>query len=1819
MRGDNVEIFSNLTRCAHADCADTNLFLANDYRDAVTNRTAATNTTQSFLKDEFETLVGALSTFSSPIETITILLGTAVSHETIDNAHSIYLSDICTTEVNYFVLKAASQFNSLFERAASEMSNLLPPGCESVELCLSTFSSDAAKGNSARYHGEPLLLKWPNTGQTIVISISALSQMRRRKEEKGNASFSRTLYLAKCCTDSIDHSRWETDKVTHNLNPSGKLPKFSGLLCRNISNFDAELYLVSLRELQSMDPQQRLLLDIVGESLGVNLINFNNEHCATKTIRSPGTSVVLGISWVDFQNVSTCKQIEDRYCAHSATGMSLSVGAGRIAYTYNFSGMACTIDTACSSSLVALCVGADSVRLQNSDCTVIGTVNLILSPEISLHFHAAQMLCDDGRCKTFDYRADGYVRSEACNLIICSNMQTMSIREMLEVQCRGIKVILQAAKVNQDGRSNGLTAPNGMCQKSLFACVIHQSFTAVQMIDLCKVHTHGTGTALGDPIETSSVFMAVYGILGLQSCPTICFSAIKSSIGHSEASSGADSFSQAVNQMAASTAHGISHLTCLNCHVEDTVKAQAGHAQFNKSHMTATLPSHYSNKITIAVVNSFAFQGTNSMANITSESNWCEPKIYYHYAKQIVYQALAVQLQTGFKPDCSIFDGCFHLSASFKLSPMLAEMFDHGVHGHAILPGTAHVEFSRAAITQVKSARPIGETGMCSVVFAAPLALDGAGLVQCRVDHFGRFQLMALSARGRQRARSGLRSSGSAALIQNTFAFGIKDGVDRHSMTSRLVLHGVRAPEHKRRAVDTPLGPHVKSTNMSLVSLSRIHQKNHERSDSGTIFEKSPAMLDANIHQGVATMNMMDENKNDHCNSAAKCSRHTAKVPAAIKAAAAKGQERQYTSTWSAVSAEATESYCQQMTISNHRLWSSSRAASVSADINGLESRTMRQPDLRLGFKHPPVKCQSRETSLTRTLYFSEWQSRGGLAHLSDATVGVVPYLEVRTDSRPKNATRGLTHLKTLCTSSLSGHNNPDSSIAMSTMSVPQQSAAGLIELLQGARGASQAMQNHGIHIQTCNGTSTARFEGCMPVDVRAGALSQGALGIMRSSMQEGGLRGDMSFSDSDARECTRSPLRDPGFAVDRLGVRHGGAVLTERLLASSATTNKTQSCDGLSGADRAMISVSGHSTSRGRHQCIVTGGLGGLGGLASAWLFQSGSRTLRLTGRSGRTPMKPHGISSLRLGHLRCVRSDVGCSEDVKCGFGRNTKRAILDPLVLGLVHSGGALFDAPTSRHCLRSMRGVWAGKASGAGRLLRNDVSCADATRWQSHFSSVAALLGSPAQCMYSAANAFLDATSECMRRQGRVGSTIQWGAWAASGMATKSAQTLSRTVRAAAGAIAPESGLAALGLLVECSCTYPKSVAGVSPIGLGALASTSVGVDAASRIREYRAILPIDRADWSIDACKVAPDNTKMIERALSMKYDNFVTNKPTFVSDAKPANIHSTSLPIPSAHLVHRDICHLVAGAIKGVAGRSVHEDAPLMEEGLDSLSAVELGNALQDAVGIPMPATLVFDYPSATAIVAYIQNATDEAARDVDALDDTRQATWGQRCESVENNGIIRSDDEHLVFFRKLLVSNTAESLDSEVDDPLATALVQSALETRDRVSDSLAANVGSSLCTAVSLIERIVYVTSPTCRSAEDRIQYSSAEDACGLLPAGRFEYDTLDTTSPASFVPRLASVIEDVELFEANVFRISEAEMDAMDPQQRCLLEAVLESNALSEGDADSTRAEIAHRNKAHFGVFVGASQQTSYCAIKNMHSNTTSETPAQDHTQV
>ena len=212
--------------------------------------------------------------------------------------------------------------------------------------------------------------------------------------------------------------------------------------------------------------------------------------------------------------------------------------------------------------------------------------------------------------------------------------------------------------------------------------------------------------------------------------------------------------------------------------------------------------------------------------------------------------------------------------------------------------------------------------------------------------------------------------------------------------------------------------------------------------------------------------------------------------------------------------------------------------------------------------------------------------------------------------------------------------------------------------------------------------------------------------------------------------------------------------------------------------------------------------------------------------------------------------------------------------------------------------------------------NDTASADATKWQSQFSSVAALIGSPAQCMYSAANAFLDAASECMRRQGRPGSTIQWGAWAASGMATKSAQTLSRTVTAGIGAVAPESGLAALGMLLDCSCisiseaslAYRQSAPALLPRYHSAWTPLRACVD----------IVPYGRpklAQWSTITGNTDRDgNIKEVPHSVSC--DHAAKNNTKLIKSLMPNDTDGRSSIIPSPKLVRRDILQLVSDAIR---------------------------------------------------------------------------------------------------------------------------------------------------------------------------------------------------------------------------------------------------------------------------------------------------------------
>ena len=267
-----------------------------------------------------------------------------------------------------------------------------------------------------------------------------------------------------------------------------------------------------------MDPQQRLLLEVTWEAL-------ENAAIDPKTLKGSQTGVYLGICTNDYATLQMKYQSEADITAYMGTGNAASVAAGRVAYTLGAEGPAISVDTACSSSLVAVHLACQGLRNGESDCAIVGGINLILTPEATINFSKAHMMASDGYCKTFDAAADGYVRGEGCGIII--------LKRLADANRDGdpILALIKGSAINQDGASSGLTVPNGSAQESVMLKALHQAQLTADDIDY--VEAHGTGTSLGDPIETR----AIGEVLGNRQKPLL-ISSVKTYIGHLEASAG---------------------------------------------------------------------------------------------------------------------------------------------------------------------------------------------------------------------------------------------------------------------------------------------------------------------------------------------------------------------------------------------------------------------------------------------------------------------------------------------------------------------------------------------------------------------------------------------------------------------------------------------------------------------------------------------------------------------------------------------------------------------------------------------------------------------------------------------------------------------------------------------------------------------------------------------------------------------------------------------------------------------------------------------------------------------------------------------------------------------------------------------------------------------------------------------------------------------------------------------------------------------------------------------------------------------------------
>jgi len=292
-----------------------------------------------------------------------------------------------------------------------------------------------------------------------------------------------------------------------------------------VDRFDAGFFNISPAEAELMDPQQRLLLELSWHCI---------EDAGYDASRLAGTDtgVFVGASGSDY------KTLQDKYRVeldpHSAVATSTSVIPNRISYFFDFCGPSVQVDTACSSSLVALDQAMRSLRNQECSQALVGAVNLICEPSNTVCYQRAGMLAQDGRCKTFDARANGYVRGEGAVVFLLK-----PLKKAVADKDHVYGVLLGSA-VNHGGRTAGLTAPSPHKQAELLC----KAFRAADVTpsEVGYIEAHGTGTSLGDPVETQGLVTAFETMArgtGATSRGRCAVGSVKTNIGHLEAAAGA--------------------------------------------------------------------------------------------------------------------------------------------------------------------------------------------------------------------------------------------------------------------------------------------------------------------------------------------------------------------------------------------------------------------------------------------------------------------------------------------------------------------------------------------------------------------------------------------------------------------------------------------------------------------------------------------------------------------------------------------------------------------------------------------------------------------------------------------------------------------------------------------------------------------------------------------------------------------------------------------------------------------------------------------------------------------------------------------------------------------------------------------------------------------------------------------------------------------------------------------------------------------------------------------------------------------------------
>ncbi|MFT5913902.1 MAG: acyl transferase domain-containing protein [Bacteroidia bacterium] len=358
--------------------------------------------------------------------------------------------------------------------------------------------------------------------KTLEEPIAVVGMSCRFPKSNNPEEFWEFMIAGKDAVSEVPKSRWNmADYYDPDPKAEGKTnTKYGAFLEGDIDDFDPFFFDISPREAIEMNPSQKVILEIVWEAL-------QNAGIPYQDLEGSKTGVFIGSVWNDFERIRLKKHAPVNQ--HSAVGQSPNIVANRVSYAFGFQGPSLVIDSACSSSLLAIHLACQSLQSNDSELAIAGGINLMLDPDTYVALSKFGGLSADGKCKTFDADASGYVRGEGAGVIV--------LKRLSDAKKNGDRIlgIVKGSAVNNDGYSNGLTAPNVEAQKK----VLREAYGRANILpeSVNYIEAHGTGTRLGDPIEME----ALASVLTEDREETVAplkVGSVKTNIGHLEGAAG---------------------------------------------------------------------------------------------------------------------------------------------------------------------------------------------------------------------------------------------------------------------------------------------------------------------------------------------------------------------------------------------------------------------------------------------------------------------------------------------------------------------------------------------------------------------------------------------------------------------------------------------------------------------------------------------------------------------------------------------------------------------------------------------------------------------------------------------------------------------------------------------------------------------------------------------------------------------------------------------------------------------------------------------------------------------------------------------------------------------------------------------------------------------------------------------------------------------------------------------------------------------------------------------------------------------------------